>query len=205
MCRSCEYSETPNSQDKKTQKLRLKDIIFFVNDSQVGWDHEDIGNASAVAITFNAKNGVKNDTVTNSKTGNELCPCLIAVKIVKRIREYPNTNGDTQIDVYLVDGKMKHVKSTQIAQRLQSVARTIGRSTLGLDPNSIGTHSLRCSLALLLHLAGKSDSYIKLHGRWLSLAFMTYIKRQIAQLDDDTLQKITNSSVLNFLQISINN
>ena len=108
-------------------------------------------------------------------------------------------------DVYLVDGKMKHVKSTQIAQRLQSVARTIGRSTLGLDPNSIGTHSLRCSLALLLHLAGKSDSYIKLHCRWLSLAFMTYIKRQIAQLDDDTLQKITNSSVLNFLQISINN
>jgi hypothetical protein len=60
-------------------------------------------------------------------------------------------------------------------------------------------------LALLLHLAGKSESYIKLHGRWLSLAFMTYIKRQIAQLDDDTSQKITSSSALNFLQISINN
>lgn len=205
MARSCEYSDTPNSQDKKTKKLCLKDFIFFVDGSQVGWDHEDIENASAVAITFNAKNGVKNDTVTNSKTGNDLCPCVTAAKLVKRIRDYPNTNGDTQIDVYLQDGKLKHVKSSQVAQRLQTVAKTMGQRTLGLDPNSIGTHSLRCSLALMLHLAGKSDSYIKLHGRWLSLAFMDYIKRQIAQLDDDTLQKITNSSVLDFLQISINN
>ncbi|GFH53887.1 hypothetical protein CTEN210_10363 [Chaetoceros tenuissimus] len=205
MARSCEYSDTPNSQDKKTKKLCLKDFIFFVDGSQVGWNHENIGNASAVAITFNAKNGVKNDTVTNSKTGNDLCPVLTAVKIVQRIRGYPNTNRDTHVDVYLIDGKLKHVKSPQIGQRLQSVARTMGQQTLGLDPNSIGTHSLRCSLALMLHLAGKSDSYIKLHGRWLSLAFMAYIKRQIAQLDDDTLQKITNSSVLDFLQISINN
>lgn len=76
MAGSCEYSDTPNSQYKKTQKLRLKDIIFFIDGSQVGWDHEDIGNASAAASTFNAKNGVKNDTVANSRTGNDLCPCL---------------------------------------------------------------------------------------------------------------------------------
>ena len=104
--------------------------------------------------------------------------------------------------LYLLDGNLRHVKSSQIARRLQTVAKAIGGKTLGLNPNKIGTHSLRCSLALMLHLSGKSDSYIKLHGRWLSLAFMVYIKRQIAQTDDDTFKRITNSSILNFIQIN---
>ena len=57
----------------------------------------------------------------------------------------------------------------------------IGQEILGFGPDDAGTHSMRSSFAMLLHLAGKDPLIIMLQGRWRSQAFMDYIRPQVAE------------------------
>lgn len=198
MMRSCEYSETPKKEEKRTKMIELGDITFIVNGREVLWNG-NINNATEVLITFrNQKNGEKMETVSASKTGKDLCPCLAAIRLVKRIRSYENVNEQTQINVFSLNGKLFVVKNTDILRKLKAVVKIMGEEDLGVKPKDIGLHSLRASYALILALMGAEDSKIMLLGRWKSDAFLKYIKRQIIKMRDKTAYKAVRAMTSNF-------
>lgn len=198
MMRSCEYCETPKKEQKRTKMIELRDISFIVKGCEVPWNG-NIDNASEVLITFrDQKNGERMETISASKTGKDLCPCKAAVRLVKRIRSYKDTDGCTQINVFSEKGKMYTVRNTDILKKLKAVVKVMGEEDLGLKPNDIGLHSLRASYALILSLMGASDSKIMLLGRWKSEAFLKYIKRQIIKMRDKTAYKAVRASTSNF-------
>lgn len=177
MMRLCEYCDTPKKEQKKTKMIKLRDITFRVKGCEVPWNG-DIDNASEVLITFrDQKNGERIETISASRTGKDLCPCRAAIRLVKRIRSYRNTDKYTRINVFSFKSKMYAVKNTDILKKLKAVVKVLGEIDLGLKPNDIGLHSFRASYALILSLMGASASKIMLLGRWKSKAFLKYIKR----------------------------
>jgi hypothetical protein len=62
---------------------------------------------------------------------------------------------------------------------------------LGLDPNRYSTHSLRIGGATVMAAAGLPDYVIQLIGRWKSLAFLTYIRSNLAMFTS-ALSVLTN-------------
>ncbi len=65
-CRSCEYLKVPAGEKKKIEILRLKDIRFFRDGSELQHSNLHLEFADSVSLHFsNQKNGVKNDIVTH--------------------------------------------------------------------------------------------------------------------------------------------
>ena len=70
-CRSCEYLKVSAAKDKKTDILKLKDIRFFKDGSELNHTNSHLEHADSVSLTFtNQKNGIKDDTVTHQHTGD---------------------------------------------------------------------------------------------------------------------------------------
>ena len=65
---------------------------------------------------------------------------------------------------------------------------------LGLDPNLYSTHSLRIGGATVMAAAGLPDYIIQLIGRWKSLAFLTYIRSNLAMFTK-AFSVLTNPSL----------
>ena len=115
------------------------------------------------------------------RTKNELCPVQAWVDIVSRILGYPNTNGDTTVNYVTLNNIPWHINSKQILTMIRLQITVIGQEVLGFGPDDAGTHSIRSSFAMLLHLAGKDPLIIMLQGRWRSQAFMDYIRPQVSE------------------------
>ncbi|GFH61799.1 hypothetical protein CTEN210_18275 [Chaetoceros tenuissimus] len=198
LMRSCEYSETPNKKNKRTKLLELRDITFIVGGREIPWNG-NIDNASEVLVTFrNQKNGQKMETISQSKTDLDLCPCKVMIRLVKRLRKYKETKGSTQINTYYFKGKIGLVRNTDITNKLKSTVRTMGKDDLGIESHEVGTHSLRASFALMMALMNIPDSRIMILGRWKSEAFKKYIQRQIIKVRDTTAYKALRSITSNF-------
>jgi hypothetical protein len=196
--RSCEYSETPDKEKKRTKMIELRDISFIVKGKEVPWNGL-IDGASEVLVTFRKqKNDERMETISASRTGKVLCPCKTTISLVKRIRSYKETNERTQINAYFHNGELRFIKNSEILNKLKIVVKTMGKEDLGLNPNDVGTHSLRASYALILALMGAPDSKIMILGRWKSDAFMKYIKRQIIKMRDNTAFKAIRALTSNF-------
>ena len=67
---------------------------------------------------------------------------------------------------------MRHIRNT---------VTQIGRSKLGFGQGDVGTHSIRSSFAMFLHLNKVPTEKIMLQGRWKSTAFLTYIRVQVME------------------------
>ena len=131
----------------------------------------------SVAITFvKQKNGDKEAGRTMHRTNNELCPVQAWTEIVSRILNYPNTDENTTVDYVLFNNIPCHINSKQILHMIRLQITVIGQEVLGFGADDAGTHSIRSSFAMLLHLAGKDPLIIMLQGRWRSQAFMDYIR-----------------------------
>ena len=99
-CRSCcEYLKVPAAESKKTSALRLKDIRFFKDVAELGHSNLHLEHADSGLLNFaNQKNGIKEDIVTQQQMNDTLfCPVQTFAKIVKRIRNYVGSVGNTPI------------------------------------------------------------------------------------------------------------
>lgn len=198
LMRSCEYSETPNKEKKRTKLLELRDITFIVAGREYPWNG-NIDNANEVLVTFrNQKNGQKMETISQSNTDLDLCPCKTTIRLVKRLRKYKDTTGSTQINTFYHKGKIGLVRNTDITNKLKSTVKTMGKEDLGIESHEVGTHSLRASFALMMALMNIPDSRIMILGRWKSEAFKKYIQRQIIRVRDTTAFKALRSITSNF-------
>jgi hypothetical protein len=60
-------------------------------------------------------------------------------------------------------------------------SKAVGSARLGFEPSKMGTHSLCSGAVMEMYLAGVPVYTIMLIGRWLSKAFLGYIRKQVEQ------------------------
>ena len=68
---------------------------------------------------------------------------------------------------------------------VRTEAQQLNLSAQGIDPDLVGSHSLRAGGAMALKLHGYEDTTTKKMGRWIGLTFLEYIHNQITHLAKD--------------------
>ena len=194
-CRSCEYLKVPNAEKKKTDILKLKDIRFFKDGSDLDHNNPHLEHADSVSLTFgNQKNGIKDDTVTHQRKGDTLfCPVRILAKITKRIRNYEGSSDNTPISAIWRNKKLNHITSKEMTIALQNAVETYGQTKLGIKKEEIGTHSLRSGAAMAMYLGECPVYVIMMIGRWSSDSFLAYIRKQVEQFSQKVSTKMIRS------------
>ena len=86
----------------------------------------------------------------------------------KRILSSRTTDGNTPVNYVSLNNTANFVDSRQVLQVIRLQVALIGKDVLGFGPEDVGTHSIRSSFAMLLHLAKKDPLIIMLQGRWRS-------------------------------------
>ena len=185
--RSCEYSEVSDAKNKKTKLLCIKNFRFFQKGKELPLDLPKLSEAECVAITFEQqKNNMKNETVTQERSGDTLlCPVRAWAITITRILSYPKTSVDTSINTFRVGKNLVKISSNETIKFLRKSVSSMDENSLGFKANEIGTHSLRSGGAMAMKLGGAEDSTIMLIGCWKSDSFLKYIRKQILQFSSN--------------------
>jgi hypothetical protein len=192
--RSCEYLKTSALESsKRTKILRMKNIKFKKNGILLPHSSSDLGTADMVIITFEfQKNQLRNQTVHMFKTDDEILnPVLAWSKTVQRIwQTIPNASDDTKVCAFFENGRVFDIDSTQIRPKLRAIVELIGQHELGFSKEDIGLHSIRSGGAMAMFLSGVSEIIIQWVGRWVSFAFLEYIREQVDSFTIGVSQKM---------------
>lgn len=123
------------------------------------------------------KNGEKGEAITHGDTDDPIIsPFKAVARRVQHLRQH-HASGDTPLHtVYLPDGTIKVVRSTDLTNMLRSCCKVIGKS-LGINCKEISARALRAGGAMALLRAKIDDSTIRLMGRWKSWAMLQYLHR----------------------------
>ena len=96
------------------------------------------------------------------------------------------------------DNGPAYITAEDMIIQLRAACKIIGTQKLGFTPDRVGTHSIRTSFSMQLHLAGVKDHIIMLLGRWKYLSFLQYIRLQVQELSKDLSQKMATTAVSHF-------
>jgi len=196
--RSCEYSRT-NEKKPRTKILRVGNIKFY--DKHGREMKSNRKNAEFVKITFvNQKNGQKMETQTRRRKNSILCAVRQWAAVIDRILGYGNTNESTTINTVRVKGRLMQLTSDQVRLHVKAAVTLIGEDYLQVKASEIGTHTLRVSFATMCDLEGVAPKKIMMAGRWLSTAFMKYV-RDDSVLADEIADAITNGNNNNIIRL----
>ena len=204
--RSCEYVKTPSSEGQKTKQIQLSDIKFYDKDRKI-IKHKAKNihkRATLVAIMFRSqKNNEKYEIVCHDKSESHICSVNTLIDLVQRVWSYPGTTKETYIDTFYckTTNKLGHVTSAMVTQELKKAVIKVGSDSLGISVKEVGTHSIRTSFAMLLHLNGANDSTIMIKGRWKSDAFMKYVRGYIDMFGGNASKLITNKMNGHFVSL----
>lgn len=190
--RSCEYLLVPQSEKRRTDILRLRNIRFLTEGIEIPHDSPDLEFADCVSITFEfQKKEEGNDTVTQIYSEDDLlCPVRSWAVVVKRIRSYPGANDDTPVSAVWNNDKIEHITSKQVIASLRMASKAIGEERLDFKISDIGTHSIRSSAAMQMFLGERPVYVIMMIGRWSSDAFLKYIRKQVEQFSHNVSRRM---------------
>jgi NADH/NAD ratio-sensing transcriptional regulator Rex len=93
--------------------------------------------------------------------------------VVERIRSY--------VSAVWRNNRIEHITSKEIIDAINVSAEAIGWDKLGVKKGEFGTHSIRSGGAMAMYLDEIPIYTIMLIGRWLSDAFLRYIRKQVDQ------------------------
>ena len=96
--RSCEYLTIAG--ERCTKLLRVQDLRFFQDRTDITHDYTNNHLADIIYITFrDQKNGEKDETITLSRTSDPImCPVCQGAGIVNKILNIPGTNTSSAIN-----------------------------------------------------------------------------------------------------------
>ena len=123
--------------------------------------------------------------------------------IITQIRLYPGTSKDTTVNTYYANGKLEQITADDVLRKRGKVVISLGPEMLGFSSNETGTHLIRTFTAMHLVMANEHNYKIMLLGRWKSIAFMKYIRKQVQEFSKGTSTKST--SQLDFYTIPTHN
>jgi hypothetical protein len=157
-----------------TKILCLQNLWFFKNGWLVNHHNPFLEFTNCINITFEMqKKDDKNNAVTQMSSGDvTLCPVRAAVIIVYRIQTYPGANNDTPISTIWQYDSIKHITSKQIKNVLRDAVLAIGKDTLHIAANEIGTISIRSGAAMAMFLGDCPVFLIMMIGCWSSDTFL---------------------------------
>lgn len=181
-CRSCEYCNTDGT-ERRTKVLCLRNIRFFLGNKELAHTDPRLSLADTVTLKFEyQKRDERDEDVTQQRNRDPLlCSVRQWAALVQRIRGYPGTTRDTQVNTVLIDGKPVLLTAKTILVKLRAAISAIGKDVLGFEASEIGLHSLRSGAAMAMYLNNIPVYTIMLIGRWSSDAFLRYIRRQVKE------------------------
>jgi hypothetical protein len=147
----------------------------------------------------NQKNGRMGDTIHQQAIDGDCCPIKA---LAFRVHDILSSGGSetTLLCEYWFENSFVAVESKTIITLVRNAAKDLQLSDFAIDPDLLGSHSLRAGGAMALKLHGFDDTTIMKMGRWTSLTFLQYIHNQIAHLSKDISKKM--SEPLPFLNIA---
>ena len=182
--RSCESTTTP--QPGRTKTVAMDGITFLDKEKQeIAHDHPGLAMAEHVTYLFvDQKNKDKNARRSQKRTADPvLCPVRRTASLIQRIRRLvPNFKGSTPMNTMCINGATLQLASGFLRSQLRHACSVLGgKKEFGYDANDIGTKSIRSGAAMGLFLMNHSSERIMLMGRWLSQAFLVYIRPQVIE------------------------
>ena len=107
----------------------------------------------------------------------EFCPVQASLDIVDVALHLGQTKEDNPLCVFETeDGTVQYLTGDMITKYYRWVTAQVFPQISKEDLKLISCHSIRVTAAVILHLAGKDPSYIKLRLRWLSDCFQGYLR-----------------------------
>ena len=197
--RSCEYLTTSSREESKRMKiLRIKIFRFKTKQGNTiplnsSSDRQTLHHAELVIITFEfQKNKSRNKSVHMYRTNDKvLNPVIAWASTIQRLfQTIPTVSGETKVCEFLSDDKIIDIDSALARTKLRAVVDLLGESALGIGKDDIGTHSIRSGGAMAMFLSGVNEIIIQRVGRWLSQAFLEYIRDQVDSFTVGVSQKM---------------
>ena len=181
--RSCKYSKVSRAEKRQTKQLCLRNIVFIKDGNTLEHTSTRLNPADCVSITFERqKNERKYETVTQWRTSDPImCPVKLWASIITWIISYKGTNQNSPVSLAQHNNKTISITSEMVANLLKDGVVAIGETKLGIHRSEVGTHSIRSGAAMAMYLAGVPIFSIMLIGRWSSLAFLKYIRKQVQE------------------------
>jgi hypothetical protein len=147
-------------------------------------------------IFVSQENHKKMDMGTQRRTADAiLCPVKRAALLVERILcLVPNHGTANTINTVYLQGAILTLTGEFLLDRLRTTCSTYGgKAEFGFDPHEIGTKSIRSGAAMSLFLMNNFSDRIMLLGRWLSKAFLVYIRPQVLEWTNNMLMDMTQA------------
>ena len=118
--RSCEYLSISGT--RKTKRFKVRNIRFFKNNVEIKDKRGPLLKyTDTVSITFESqKNGQKNITVTQPRSGKVLCPVIMWSCIVQRILGYEGASEKSPVNLVLIGGKRHYVTRNEMLKHLSN-------------------------------------------------------------------------------------
>jgi hypothetical protein len=181
--RSCEYSKVSRAEKRQTKQLCLRNIVFIKDGNTLEHTLTRLNPADCVSITFERqKNERKYETVMQWRTSDPImCPVKLWASIISRILSFKGANQNSPVSLAQHNNKTISITSEMVANLLKDGVVAIGETKLGIHRSEVGTHSIRSGAAMAMYLAGVPIFSIMLIGRWSSLAFLKYIRKQVQE------------------------
>ena len=88
------------------------------------------------------KNGVKNATVTQWRTGKYFFPVQVWVDIVIRLGSYPGSSDNKPVNTVWVEKHKRTITSQMTTKSMRSGTLSFGEESLEFYHKELGTHSL---------------------------------------------------------------
>jgi hypothetical protein len=194
--RSCENTSTPKP--GRTKIVCLLGLIFRDHRKRViPHCHPGLSMAVYITVVFvSQKNHKKMDKRTQRRTTDPiLCPVKRAASLVEHIlRRVPNHSTATTINTVHLQGATLTLTGQFLRDRLRATCSTYGgKAEFGFDAHEIGTKSIWSGAAMSLFLMNNSSDRIMLIGRWLSKAFLAYIRPQVLEWTNNMSMDMTQA------------
>jgi hypothetical protein len=192
--RGCEFTQVPTP--GKTLPVRFCDVTF--RDKQKRQVHNTSPRtflAEYVTITFrDQKNGRKLEARTMRRTGEHvLCPILRWASIIDRLLRH-KFKPTTEVFCFGPPSTRRHsITIKHLADTLKATCTVLGgQDEFGFGPDDIGAKSIRSGAAMALFLSDVSIPKIMILGRWVSDAFMDYIRPQVLEWTSELSLNMTS-------------
>ena len=123
----------PQAEKRRTEILRLGCLRFFKYGRELQHSDPYLEYADCVSITLECQNkDERNDTVNQLASENIiLCPVQKWVALVKRIRKYPGSMGDTPVSAVWENHKIEHFTLAEIVAALRDAVCAIREDKWG--------------------------------------------------------------------------
>jgi hypothetical protein len=108
------------------------------------------------------------------------------LRVIQRILRSPDTGESTPVNFFhdttaLVTRRAKYLTQKNMNHLLRLTCKLRPDMYFGYRAVDIGTHSIRSGAAMALFMADEQPHKIMILGRWLSDAFMDYIRPQVQE------------------------